>query len=235
MLKANPNYSRSGIRQNRPDVRKINIDYARRYYQIRYSFNRLPQNFIAHRERRQKRSIPLDNTQKAVVWNDDHRVHCFSKTHQTFVSDIFSNVSFERKRLRDYRHRKYAQIFRNLRDDGCRARSSSSAETACDKNKVGPANHLFNFSFGFLRRHPAKIRVHSRAKPSRHLFSNMKFSLREGIVQILRVRIYGNKINAFNLGADHVIHRVLAGSPDSYYFQTGGSFKFWLNLGHGYT
>ncbi len=52
-------------------------------------------------------------------------------------------------------------------------------------------------------------------------------------MEILRISVDGDEIDALHFRIDHVVHRIFSGAADSDDFDSGESFNLWRDVGHG--
>src|SRR3989338_4907 len=187
--------SRAGALHNRPDVRKIYINNSRDRNQIGNPLNGVPQNLIAHCKSGKKRSVFRHDRKKFVIWNDDQSVYCFAKFDESALGNACTLHALKSKWFCHNSNCKRPLRLGGVRNYWRAARTGTSAHPASDKHHIGALQNLVDFVFGFFCRLSAQIRIHAGTQSFGNALADSDFFMRQTLMKILRVCVYGDKLN----------------------------------------
>ena len=76
------------------------------------------------------------------------------------------------------------------------------------------------------------FRIHARSKTAGYVLSYQYSCGSVGYIEVLRIKIYGHKLNSMYFGSHHSLYRFIASASNANYLYACESFKRWFNLGH---
>src|SRR3989344_2269378 len=113
------------------------------------------------------------------------------------------------------RPKRRARIFRKPSKTRTWSSSRAAAHAARDEDHVRVFDGFLNILARLFGRLFAELRIHAGTEAAREILADVDFSLRFVLVEILRIRIDGDKINTHHVRCHHVIDRIASRTPDT--------------------
>ena len=175
----------------------------------------LLQNIIRNAECVGEGDLLVGDEFQAVVRDNDHGIDLIGEVGNAGLSLLHAVRALEAEGLRHDGDGQNACVMRDLRDNGCSAGAGAAAHTGGDEDHVGALEHLRNERLGFFGRFLANIRLGACAHAAGQLFADLHLILALGLFKVLLIRVDRNKLDALDVGRDHAVDNVIAGSADA--------------------
>ena len=141
------------------------------------------------------------------------------------LGHLHAALAFEVERLGDDADGEDFLLFRDARDDRGSARARAAAHAGRDEAHVRAVQDLLDLVRAFLGGFHADFRIGAGAEAG--CLADAKLDLGRGFRarQSLRVGVRHDEFDALQVGVDHVVDRVAAGSADADHHYPGPEFN----------
>ena len=231
--RADAHEGRAGILHDRTDVREVDVDQAGRSDEIRYALDGMAQDVVAHGEGVLDGRALVDGREQAVVGDDDDGVDFLAELFEAGFGDAAALAAFEEERLGHDGDREAAELLGDAGYDRRYARAGAAALAAGHEDHIGAFDDFLDLITGLLRRAASEVGIHAGAQAACQVLTQIDALLGERAVQVLRVRIDGDEVDATDLAVDHVVDGIAAGAADAEDLDARECFDVWSDIGHG--
>ena len=189
--------------------------------QFRDALHRALQHGVRRLERIEQRRGAAEHLQQLLVRNGDERVDVLGQLQHALVGDARALVAFHLERPGDHRHRQDAELLRDLRHHGRRARAGAAAHAGGDEQHVAALDELDDAVAILHRRLTADFRVGAGAQALGDVAADLQCGAHLGVLERLRVGVDADEIHALEAGLHHVRDRVAAAAAHAHHLDDG--------------
>ena len=197
------------IAEHGAQIGEVYIQRLRIEYDVAYSEYALTEHAVGVRESVCHRRV-IGQRNELLVGHDDVRVDDARQVLDTYLGVHNAVTAFEIERLCHDRDDELAELLCNRRDDGRRARAGALAHARRDDDEVGVLEIALDNLAALLRRLLSHVGIGARAQSLGQLLAYLYAYGSLGLMQILKVRIDRDKIDAGEPIVHHSVHGVSA-------------------------
>ena len=204
------------FRHHGSDVREVDVDHAGPDDEIGNALHRTQQHVVSCRECRQHARALTEHREQFLVRNRDQRIDEPRQLRNTRIGNV--HPLFEAERFRHDGDRQNFEFPRNLRNDGSRTCSGSTAHAGGDEHHVGARKH-FRDAIAILERGLATdLRIRPGTESLREGSADLQRGLRIEALQCLRIGVRRDEIHTLDAPTEHVLDGVAATTTDANHF-----------------
>ncbi len=202
-------------------VRKIDVDTSGVGNKVGSRLNALTQYVVGVFERVLRGHV-FCNARKFLVGNYYYGIDELAELGYAHLRVAHANIALELKRGRDKRNGQFAEVVRDFRDYGCRARARAAAHTRGNKYQVHVLDKVIKRFAALFRGEPALFGVCARAVTFGYVGANLHAFFSLGHAERLSVGVDSHElINVYACGY-HVIHGIASAAAHADYNDLDG-------------
>ena len=184
-------------------------------HQVGDALHALAQHVVGDAEGLDHRRVAIEHRQQPVVRDHDQRVDLLAERGDPGLSLVATARALELERTRDDADRQRAELAGDLRNHRRGARAGAAAGAGRDEHHVGAAQHGLDLVVLLARRLAAELRVGSRAEPAGDRVADVQGRRRGRGLQRLQIGVDRDELDALDVGLDHAVDGVDAGTADA--------------------
>src|SRR3989454_4648876 len=191
-------------------IGKVAVDDAGHGDDVRDALHGLAKNVVGDAEGVEEAGAALDGVHQALVGNDDDSVNRADKLLKSLVGLHHAPLAFKGEGFRDDGNAQGTQFAGERSDHWRGTAAGASAEAGGNKNHVRAFERFDNFFRVFERGFAANLGIGAGAKALGELRAELQLHPSLRPLPRLQIGVRGDEFHAFELGANHAIHRVAA-------------------------
>src|SRR5690606_2115631 len=212
------NYRHSHLAHYGAHVGKVNVDGARTLDGVGNTAYRTGQHIIGLGKGGIQTRILAQNGQQFLVWNGNQRVNMLGQSGNTLIGNRNPLFAFKRERTGNYGNSQNAHFFGNLRNYRSSTCTGTTAHAGSDKHHVRTLQGFHDALAVFLGSLAANLGVGACTKTLGNLGAQLQNGACRYALERLRISVGTDKLNAFQIAANHVVNGVTAAATHANYF-----------------
>ncbi len=166
----------------------------------------------------------LCHQKQVLVRDNDQRIDVLLQLFDAAFGGAHAARAFKQERFGHDTHRQHALATRRFGDHGRSARTGAAAHTGGDEQHVHTLKRTLKVFQCFFGSGAAHFRAGTGTKALRDIGAKLDAVFSDRIVQCLRIGIHDDKIDAFDLGIDHVGDGIATCAADADHRDPGTKF-----------